>query len=213
MNVGGDKVLCDTLINAAGLGAQKMALRISSELDGYRQRGKSTKHANELRHTVSASIALAETGEYRANDLVPPLFFAKAHYFSYSGKSPFQHRIYPLPEDGGLGIHATNDLSGAVRFGPDVTWVDEVDYAFDEARKSSFVSAIRQYYPAVDEDKLIPAFTGIRPKIVGPGEPAGDFVIHTEADHGVPNLVNLYGIESPGLTASLAIADYVKKLL
>ena len=126
---------------------------------------------------------------------------------------PFQHLVYPLPNDGGLGIHATNDLSGAARFGPDVSWVDSVDYGFDESRKGKFVAAIRKYFPALDEDKLVPAYTGIRPKLSGPGEVAADFVIQGEADHGVPNLVNLFGIESPGLTASLAIGEYVKELL
>ncbi len=145
--------------------------------------------------------------------VIPETRFAKAHYFAYQGKSPFNHLVYPLPEDGGLGVHATNDMGGSARFGPDVEWVDEIDYSFDEGRKGRFVSAIRSYFPDLDESKLTPAYTGIRPKISGPGEPAADFVIRGPKEHGVRNLVNLFGIESPGLTASLAIGDYVNEML
>ena len=126
------------------------------------------------------------------------------------GRSPFQHLVYPLPFDGGLGIHATNDLSGAVRFGPDVTWVDEIDYDFDESRKPEFVKAIKSYFPGLDETKLLPAYTGIRSKLAGPRARFTDFEIQFDADHGVPGLVNLMGIESPGLSACLAIAEFVQ---
>jgi L-2-hydroxyglutarate oxidase LhgO len=146
-------------------------------------------------------------------DNAPTMHLAKGHYFSYQGKSPFGHLIYPLPSGGGLGIHATNDLAGAARFGPDVTWVDSLDYEFDESRKADFVAAIKNYFPALDADRLIPGYTGIRPKLHGPGAPAPDFLIQGERDHGVRGLVNLMGIESPGLTASLAIAEYVAGLL
>jgi len=139
--------------------------------------------------------------------------FAKAHYFAYQGKSPFRHLVYPLPTDGGLGVHATNDMGGSARFGPDVDWVDAIDYAFDEGRRDRFVAAIKKYFPELRESKLAPAYTGIRPKVTGPGEPPGDFLIHGKADHGISNLVNLFGIESPGLTASLAIGDHVSDLL
>ena len=139
-----------------------------------------------------------------------PAHYAKGHYFSYQGKSPFRHLVYPLPFDGGLGIHATNDLSGAARFGPDVTWVDEIDYDFDESRKADFVTAIKSYYPGLDEARLMPAYTGIRAKLAGPGAPFTDFDIQFEANHGVPGLVNLFGIDSPGLSACLAIGDYIK---
>ena len=139
-----------------------------------------------------------------------PAHYAKGHYFSYQGRSPFQHLVYPLPFDGGLGIHATNDLSGAVRFGPDVTWVDEIDYNFDESRKPEFVKAIKSYFPGLDETKLLPAYTGIRPKLAGARAPFTDFGIQFDADHGVPGLVNLVGIESPGLSACLAIAEFVQ---
>jgi len=141
---------------------------------------------------------------------LPQTHFAKGHYFALQGKSPFKHLVYPLPFDGGLGIHATNDLSGAVRFGPDVTWIDSIDYSFDESRKSAFVKAIKSYYPALNGHKLTPAYTGIRPKLAGKGAQFTDFSIQFEADHGVPGLVTLYGIESPGLTACLAIGEFVK---
>jgi L-2-hydroxyglutarate oxidase LhgO len=140
-------------------------------------------------------------------------YFAKGHYFAYQGKSPFRHLVYPVPSAGGLGIHATNDLAGSARFGPDVTWIDEVDYDFDDSRKPDFVAAIQRYYPGLDASKLAPAYTGIRPRLHGAGKPAVDFVIQGEADHGVRGLVNLFGIESPGLTCSLAIGEYVKEIL
>ena len=160
----------------------------------------------------SAGLWAQELVNDRPLGRVPTAYLAKGHYFAYQGKSPFNHLVYPLPCGGGLGVHATNDLSGAVRFGPDVTWVDSIDYDFDESRKQDFVAAIKTYFPGVDEDKLTPAYTGIRPKLVGPGGAFADFVIHGEADHGVRGLVNLFGIESPGLTASLAIGEYVKEL-
>ena len=143
----------------------------------------------------------------------PTIRFAKGHYFEYQGTSPFEHLIYPVPSGGGLGIHATNDLGGKVRFGPDVSWVESIDYEFDESRRPKFVTAIMSYYPGLDESKLVPAYTGIRPKLHGAGEPAADFVIQGAADHGVRSLVNLFGIESPGLTSCLAIGEYVKELL
>lgn len=137
---------------------------------------------------------------------VPRQYFAKGHYFALTGKSPFSHLVYPVPVPGGLGVHVTLDLSGAARFGPDVRWVDDIDYGFDAEREAAFYSAIRAYYPELRDGALMPGHTGIRPKLSGPGEPPADFVIQSEREHGVPGLVNLYGIESPGLTASLAIA-------
>ena len=142
----------------------------------------------------------------------PTRYLAKGQYFSYQGQSPFSHLIYPLPFDGGLGIHATNDLAGAARFGPDVVWVDEVDYEFDPDRKAEFVTAIRRYFPGLEEDRLVPAYCGVRPKVSGPGEAPADFVIHDEEHHGVPGLINLFGFDSPGLTSSLAVGEYVQRL-
>ncbi len=135
--------------------------------------------------------------------------YAKGHYYAYAGRSPFRHLVYPVAESGGLGVHVTLDMAGQVRFGPDVCWTDAIDYAFDERSRPAFEAAIRRYYPALDSARLHPGYTGIRPKISGPGEPAADFRIDGPAQHGVPGLINLLGIESPGLTASLALADVV----
>jgi L-2-hydroxyglutarate oxidase LhgO len=144
---------------------------------------------------------------------IPPQYFAKAHYFSLSGKPPFSRLVYPVASNAHLGVHVTVDMAGQVRFGPDVCWVDAVDYTFDPAREPLFYAAIRKYYPGLKEGQLIPGYTGIRPKISGPQEPAADFMIRGPQDHGVTGIVNLYGIESPGLTASLAIARHVMALL
>ncbi|HEV8260260.1 MAG TPA: NAD(P)/FAD-dependent oxidoreductase [Burkholderiales bacterium] len=144
---------------------------------------------------------------------IPPRYFAKAHYYTLSGKSPFRRLVYPVATNAYLGVHVTVDLAGQVRFGPDVSWVDKVDYSFDESREPLFYRAIRKYYPALKDGQLQPGYTGIRPKVSGEGAPAADFVIQGPKDHGVPGLVNLYGIESPGLTASMAIAQHVCTLL
>jgi L-2-hydroxyglutarate oxidase LhgO len=146
-------------------------------------------------------------------DAVPGRFLAKGHYYALTGRSPFGRLVYPIGSSANLGTHATLDLQGHTRFGPDVAWIREVDYSFDEDRRASFVAAIRRYYPGLDEARLHPAYTGIRPKIVGPGEAAADFCIRGPADHDGCPYVALYGIESPGLTASLAIAKHVVQLL
>jgi L-2-hydroxyglutarate oxidase LhgO len=144
---------------------------------------------------------------------VPPAFFARGVYFTYSGKVPFSHLIYPVPEPGGLGTHLTLDLAGQARFGPDVEWIDRVDYSVDPARHARFAEAARRIWPAIEPDRLIPGYAGVRPKISGPGDPAADFMISGPSDHGCDGLVNLFGIESPGLTASMAIADCVVEAL
>jgi L-2-hydroxyglutarate oxidase LhgO len=146
-------------------------------------------------------------------DKVPPELYAKGNYYSLSGRPPFSRLIYPVPEPGGLGVHVTLDLAGQARFGPDVEWVERIDYTVDPRRSERFYAAIRHYWPALQDGALAPGYAGIRPKISGPGQPAADFVIQGPAEHGVPGLVNLFGIESPGLTASLALADDVAKLL
>ncbi|MGO4728532.1 MULTISPECIES: NAD(P)/FAD-dependent oxidoreductase [unclassified Inquilinus] len=140
---------------------------------------------------------------------VPQPYLAKGNYFALSGRPPFRHLIYPVPVPGGLGTHATIDLGGRVRFGPDVEWVDSLDYRVDPARADSFYAAIRRYWPALPDGALLPDYSGIRPKITPPGATAADFVIQGPEGHGVAGLVNLFGIESPGLTSSLSIADEV----
>ena len=144
---------------------------------------------------------------------VPRCFYAKGNYYSLAGRAPFSRLVYPMPNQAGLGVHITMDLAGQARFGPDVEWIDRIDYSVDPRRADGFYAAIREYWPGLADGRLEPGYAGIRPKIVGPGEPAADFVIQGPADHGVPGLVNLFGIESPGLTASLAIADRVAVLV
>ena len=140
-------------------------------------------------------------------------YYAKGHYYALSGPSPFSHLVYPVAESGGLGVHVTLDLGGGARFGPDVVWQEDDDYGFDNANFDRFVAAIRRYYPALAPERLHPGYTGIRPKLAPAGAPAMDFVIEGPQDTGLPGLVNLLGIESPGLTASLAIAQRVVELL
>ncbi len=140
---------------------------------------------------------------------IPPTYYAIGHYYTLTGKSPFNHLVYPVTRADWLGVHVTIDLGGQVKFGPDFGWINDIDYRFDESREPAFYEAIRRYYPGLADGTLQPGYTGIRPRITGPGEPVQDFVISGPRDHGVPGLVNLFGIESPGLTASLAIADHV----
>lgn len=146
--------------------------------------------------------------------LIPPLHLAKGSYFGVSGRVPFSHLIYPLPITGGLGVHLTLDMGGQARFGPDVEWVGERDYAVDPARKEEFASAARRIWPDLTTERLTPAYAGIRPNIGGPNEPQmADFRIDGPGRHGLPGLVCLFGIDSPGLTSSLAIGDHVAEML
>ena len=140
---------------------------------------------------------------------VPRELYAKGNYYSLARRSPFSRLVYPVPEPGGLGVHVTIDLAGQARFGPDVEWVERIDYAVDPRRAERFYAAIRRYWPGLPDGALLPGYSGIRPKTAGPGEPAPDFQLQGPAAHGVPGLVHLFGIESPGLTASLALAAMV----
>jgi L-2-hydroxyglutarate oxidase LhgO len=173
------------IVNAAGLAAQAVAAAI----DGF-----------EPAH-------------------VPPRRLAKGHYFACAVRCPFSRLIYPLPAEGGLGVHLTLDLAGQARFGPDVEWLPEgvadrdLDYAVDPTRAAAFAAAVRHYWPALPDGALLPAYGGIRPKLSGPGEPAADFRIDGPSRHGVAGVVQLFGIESPGLTASLAIAEEVAAIV
>ncbi len=175
----------ERFINAAGLGAQTIAATIN---------GLAPEH-------------------------IPAQHLAKGNYFSASGKTPFSHLIYPVPEDGGLGVHLTLDLNGQMRFGPDVEWLGKetspanLDYSVDPQRGDSFYAAIRSYWPELPDGALQATYSGIRPKLSGSGEATADFYISGSDDHGITGLVNLFGIESPGLTSSLAIAAYVSSLI
>ncbi len=153
--------------------------------------------------------AVARKLEGLNQDLLPRTHYAKGNYYTLSGARPFKHLVYPVPEEGGLGIHVTIDLGGQVKFGPDVEWIDELNYDVDPRRSDKFYDVIRSYYPGLKDGAIEPGYAGIRPKITAKGEPAADFVIQGPTDHGVPGLVNLLGIESPGLTASMAIAKHV----
>lgn len=171
----GDTLSCGLLINAAGLGAVRLA---------------------------------AATSGLPAH-CVPRLHYGQGHYYTIHGRSPFERLIYPLPGPASLGVHLGMDLGGRVRFGPDMRWVEAPDYRFDDSRREEFAASIRQWWPALDSSELMPDFVGVRPKLHGPGEAQGDFVIQDARVHGVAGLVNLFGIESPGLTSSLAIAEHV----
>ncbi len=182
LDVEGDapsQISCTTLINAAGLGAQKFARNLSG-LDPA---------------------------------TIPPQMLAKGNYFSLSGKQPFSMLIYPLPVLGSSGLHAFCDMAGRVRFGPDVEWVEAVDYTVNPARQPQFEEAVRRYWPALPAGALQPDYCGIRPKIARSSPHDTDFLIQSARQHKIPNLIALYGIESPGLTASLALGDYVADLL
>ncbi|VVE51348.1 NAD(P)/FAD-dependent oxidoreductase [Pandoraea terrigena] len=159
------------------------------------------------------AVDVARTFVGLAPEHIPQRYFAKGSYFTCTQRAPFSHLIYPVPEPGGLGVHLTLDLAGQARFGPNVEWVSEVDYTVNVADGDGFYAAVRRYWPALADGALQPGYAGIRPKISAPGEPAADFRIDGPAMHGVAGLVNLFGIESPGLTASLAIADAVSAAL
>jgi L-2-hydroxyglutarate oxidase LhgO len=146
-------------------------------------------------------------------ETIPTQFLAKGRYFRLQGPAPFHRLVYPVPEAGGLGVHFTLDLAGRGRFGPDVEWIDELDYEVEPGRAEAFYEAIRRYWPHVPAVALQPDYAGIRPKLAGRGMPAADFLIQDARTHGIPGLVNLYGIESPGLTACLALAEHVVGLL
>jgi L-2-hydroxyglutarate oxidase LhgO len=154
-------------------------------------------------HAVAASL------QGMPADRIPPLHLAKGNYFSLVGRAPFSRLIYPIPEAGGLGVHLTLDMGGQARFGPDVEWIEREDYLIDPRRAATFYAAIRRYWPGLADGALQPAYAGIRPKIERPGGSTTDFMIQTAASHGITSLVNLFGIESPGLTSSMAIADRI----
>ena len=159
--------------------------------------------------------AVAKNIEGLTQDHIPKAYFAKGNYFSLSGKSPFTHLIYPIPEPGGLGVHLTLDMGGQAKFGPDVEWLDidveeQIDYAVNPQRGEGFYEAVRRYWPDLKDGALQPDYSGVRAKIVPPNTAAGDFYFNTLLDHGLKDLYNLYGFESPGLTSSLAIAKHLE---
>ena len=171
-------------------------------------------HAKTLVNSAGLRApTVAKSIEGYPASLAPGEFYAKGNYYSLNRRNPFSRLIYPVPEPGGLGVHVTLDLAGQARFGPDVEWIDRIglkeDYAVDPRRSERFYAAIRRYWPGVPDGSLSPGYAGIRPKTAGPKDPAPDFEIQGPRRHGVPGLVHLFGIESPGLTASLALAEQV----
>ena len=202
----GALLVCDSAVTGVALQADGFGIAVNG--------ASGSLHARTLVNSAGLSApAVARLMQGFPAEHVPPAWFAKGSYFTLAGRAPFGRLIYPLPVPGGLGVHLTLDLAGRARFGPDVQWVDELDYAVDPQRAAGFYGAIRDWWPALADGALEPAYSGIRPKITGPGEPAADFRIDGRAAHGVPGLVHLFGIESPGLTASLAIAEHVADLL
>ena len=160
--------------------------------------------------------ALAQRIELLPKDQIPKAYFAKGNYFSLSGKSPFKHLIYPIPEPGGLGVHLTLDMAGQAKFGPDVEWLEidneaQIDYTVNPKRGDGFYEAVRRYWPGLKDHSLQADYSGVRAKIVPPNAPAGDFCFNTPNEHGLEGLFNLYGFESPGLTSSLAIAQHLEE--
>lgn len=204
---------------ALSLNTEVLSGRIEGERAVLRTRDAATGADHEIaaRAFVNAAglgaNALARSLEGLDDAFVPELHYARGNYFSVSASSAFSRLIYPVPEPGGLGVHLTLDLNGGMRFGPDVEWIAEKSYAVDPARAGRFYDEIRRYWPALADGALMPAYCGIRPKLVGQGAEAADFVIQGPPAHGRRNLVNLFGIESPGLTSSLAIAEHVAGLI
>ena len=159
------------------------------------------------------AVAFAHALEGIPPATIPNAYYCRGVYFTLARRAPFSRLIYPVPERAGLGVHLTFDMGGQARFGPDTEWIEGIDYSVDPRRGDLFYAAIRRYWPGLADGALQPGYAGIRPKISGPADQAADFSIQGPADHGVPGLVNLYGIESPGLTASLAIAEHVTRLI
>ena len=193
--------------NAPVLRGEVTAHGISLEIGGAEpMRLSCTTFVNAAGH---GAVPLARALDGVPAEAIPPAYYCKGSYFTLSGRAPFTRLIYPVPEQAGLGVHLTLDLGGQARFGPDTEWIDAPDYTVDPARGDAFYAAIRRYWPALPDGALNPGYAGIRPKIVPAGAPATDFRIDGPETHGVAGLVQLFGIESPGLTASLAIAERV----
>jgi L-2-hydroxyglutarate oxidase LhgO len=192
------------------LAAKSNGKRISVMLEG--------DQAMELECTLLVNSAglnaqtVAESINGMPSAFIPRGHYAIGHYYALTGRSPFKRLVYPIAGSGGLGVHVTLDSSGQARFGPDVRWIDRIDYEFDDSGRNNFIDAIRRYYPGIVDREIVPAYTGIRPKVAGPGEAAADFVIQGPDNHGVRGVINLFGIESPGLTSALAIGNYVVTL-
>ena len=208
-NHGGD-IICNTHVSSITATDKKIELFIKSNGEDICLNAKTLINAAGL-----GAVNLAHKITGFPKDKIPFPRYAKGNYFSLTGKNPFSHLIYPIPEQSGLGVHLTLDLANKARFGPDVEWVDQIDFNVSPKRAETFYPLIRKYWPDLPDDTLVPDYAGIRPKISlhKNGEIYTDFMIQGSQDHNIPGLVNLFGIESPGLTASLAIAHYVQNLV
>jgi len=205
----GGQVVLHTAVESVELGGGVGGRHLVHTQDGTCLSARAVVNAAGL----SAPV-LAQRFQGLSDQWVPTPFYAKGSYFSLAGKAPFRHLVYPVPEAAGLGVHLTLDLGGQAKFGPDVQWVDRPDvFDVDLQRAEVFYAVVRQYWPDLPDGALLPAYAGIRPKISGPGEPSADFCIQGPLQHGVVGLVNLFGIESPGLTSSLALGAYVSAML
>jgi L-2-hydroxyglutarate oxidase LhgO len=197
----GAMLVCDSKVTAISRQGGEWAVHVNGDSEPAVTAPILVNSAGLTAHSIAGMI------DDLNPDSIPPLHYARGVYFSYAGASPFTRLIYPVPEPGGLGTHLTLDLAGQIRFGPDVEWIEGIDYTVDPGRHGKFVAAAQRIWPELDPAKLKPSFAGVRPKLSGPGEPAADFAILGEADHGTKGLLNLFGIESPGLTSSLAIVE------
>lgn len=204
----GAALACRSVVEAVEPGPDGFQLRIRADGEQVRLACRELVNSAGL-----GAVALARAIEGLAPQRVPGAWLAKGSYFSLSGSSPFSRLVYPVPNEAGLGVHLTLDLAGQARFGPDVEWVESEDYAVDPRRAAVFEDEIRCYWPGLKAGALQPAYAGLRPKIVGPGQAASDFIVSGPAEHGIAGLVNLFGIESPGLTSSLALGAWVRRLL
>ncbi|MFI4880212.1 MAG: NAD(P)/FAD-dependent oxidoreductase [Steroidobacterales bacterium] len=205
LEASGGTVLCGSAVVAGELRDREIVLQIGDAQAVELSAGLVVNAAGLDAQQVSTQLGVAA-------EAVPRRYLAKGHYFALSGRAPFQHLVYPIANSAGLGVHVTLDLAGAVRFGPDVHWTESLDYAFEEGLREEFARAIRLYYPQLDATRLHPSYTGIRPKISGPTQPAADFCIRGPSAHAGRPYAALYGIESPGLTASLSLAELVAGL-
>ena len=205
-DAGGQLVLCSPVV-AAESDNQWHCLHVGGDAP------LALKAKNVINAAGLGAVPLAKDWVGLPDEHKPQQWFARGVYFGYSGRTPFKTLIYPIPEPGGLGVHLTLDLAGQARFGPDVEWIEEEDYTVDPNRQETFAKGIRQWWPGLDPARLQPAYAGIRPKLAGPDGGFADFRIDGPEDHGLPGLVNLFGIESPGLTSCLAIADFVQRKL
>jgi len=202
----GGILICNSRVTKIKLESKGLQIGINGEAPLLRARtvvNSGGLHAADIASSVEGFPA----------QTIPTIRFAKGNYFGLRGLCLFRHLVYPIPARTGLGIHLTMDLSGRARFGPDVQWIDNLNYDVDPSKAAQFLTAIREYWPTLPEGALLPAYAGIRPRIGNAGQPFSDFRIDGPKTHGISGLVNLFGIDSPGLTASLAIADYVANLI